>query len=457
VTSAVKGPGDRCSGFQEEILQVSVRAEKADGTNNGIRNGLEKMSRKKLIWIAAAIAVVGVGAWLWLGHAATEADDPEHGTPSDGVVAAVAIAQRGPIDNTLTIAGEFKPFQDVDVHAKVAGYIKKIYVDVGDHVKGGQTLAVLEVPELAAELTGADAQVRRAQQEIRREQGDVQRAESAHAAAHAMYTRLKQASEQQKGLVAQQEVDDAEAKDLETQAQVSSAQAALSSAEQQLEVADANQKQFGALAEYTRIVAPFDGVVTMRYADNGSLVAAGTSSSTQAIPVVRIAEISKLRLVLPIPESIAAQIHVGDPVKVRVQALNQDITGKVSRFADSLDMQTRTMETEIDFDNRNGKLIAGMYTQTQLLLAERPNALSVPLEAVAENGNDATVLLVTPQNTIEQRKVRLGIQGKSRVEVVAGLTEGDRVVIGNRSQYREGEKVQPKEAAPMGSNGGGAS
>jgi RND family efflux transporter MFP subunit len=415
------------------------------------------MSRTKLIWIAAAIALLGVGAWLWLGHTATEADDPERGAASDGVVAAVAIARRGPIDNTLTIAGEFKPFQDVQVHAKVAGYIKKIYVDVGDHVKGGQTLAVLEVPELAAELTGADAQVRRAQQEIRREQGDVQRAESAHAAAHAMYTRLKQASEQQKGLVAQQEVDDWEAKDLETQAQVSSAQAALSSAEQQLEVADANQKQFGALTDYTRIVAPFDGVVTMRYADNGSLVAAGTSSSTQAIPVVRIAEISKLRLVLAIPESIAAQIHVGDPVKVRVQALNQDITGKVSRFADSLDMQTRTMETEIDFDNRNGKLISGMYTETQLVLAERPDALSVPLEAVAENGNDATVLLVTPQNTIEQRKVRLGIQGKSRVEVVAGLKEGDRVVIGNRSRYREGEKVQPKEAAPMNSDGGGTS
>jgi RND family efflux transporter MFP subunit len=416
-----------------------------------------KMSGKKLLCIAAVMVAAGIGAWLWLGHPGTEADDPEHAVAGDALAAAVAKVARGPMENTLTIAGEFKPFQDVDVHAKVAGYIKKIYVDVGDHVKGGQTLAVLEVPELAAQLTGADAQVRRAQQEIRREQGDVQRAESAHAAAHSMYVRLQQASQQQKGLVAQQEVDDAQAKDLETEAQVSSAQAALSGAQQQLEMADANEKQFGAMSNYTRIVAPFDGVVTMRYADTGSLVAAGTSSSTQAIPVVRIAEISKLRLVLPIPESIAAQIHLGDPVRVRVQALNSDITGKVSRFADSLDMQTRTMETEIDFDNRSGKLISGMFTETQLVLAERLEALSVPLEAVAENGNDATVLLVTPENTIEQRKVRLGIQGKSRVEVLTGLTEGDRVVIGNRSQYREGEKVQPKEVAPMNSNGGGAS
>jgi RND family efflux transporter MFP subunit len=193
----------------------------------------------------------------------------------------------------------------------------------------------------------------------------------------------------------------------------------------------------------------------MRYADTGSLVAAGTSSSTQAIPIVRIAEVSKLRLVLPIPESIAAQIHLGDPVKVRVQALNRAITGKVSRFADSLELQTRTMQTEIDFDNRDGRLIPGMFTETQLVLAEKPNALSVPQEAVTQNVNDTTVLMVTAQNTIEERKVALGIQGKSRVEIVSGLNEMDRVVIGNRSQYRNGQKVQPKEVAPTSFNSGG--
>lgn len=401
--------------------------------------------------------VIGLGAWRWLGHSETRADDAD---PAGGevVMAAVAKAQRGTMENTLTIAGEFKPFQDVDVHAKVAGYIQKIYVDVGDHVKQGQTLAVLEVPELTAQLSGADAALRRAKEDIRREQGDVQRAQSAHAAAHAMYERLRQASEQQKGLVAQQEVDDAQAKDLETEAQVSSAQAALSAAEQQVEMSLATQKQYGAMENYSRIVAPFTGVVTMRYADTGSLVAAGTSSSTQAIPVVRIAEVTKLRLVLPIPESLAAQIHLGDPVSVRVQALNnKEITGKVSRFADSLDMQTRTMQTEIDFDNRDGKLISGMYTETQLVLAHKANALSVPLEAVSQSGNSASVLLVTPGNTIEERKVTLGMQGKTRVEILAGLNEGDRVVIGNRSQFRDGEKVQPKEVAPNGLASGGAS
>src|SRR5438034_3769393 len=214
------------------------------------------MTRKRLSLASGVLLVTLLLARHWMGREPTEAEDQIHALSASGeTVAAVARAERHNLGNTLTIAGEFKPFQDVDVHAKVAGYIKKIYVDVGDHVKQGQTLAVLEVPELAAQLTGADAAVRRAQQEIRREQGDVQRAESAHAAAHSMYVRLKQASEQQKGLVAQQEVDDAQAKDLETEAQVSSAQAALSGAQQQLEMADANEKQFGAMSAYTRIVA----------------------------------------------------------------------------------------------------------------------------------------------------------------------------------------------------------
>jgi RND family efflux transporter MFP subunit len=346
---------------------------------------------------------------------------------------------------TLTIAGEFKPFQDVDVHAKVAGYIRKIYVDVGDHVKEGQTIAVLEVPELAAQLSGADAGTRSAEQQIRRAQGDLERSQSSQVAAHSAYVRLKQAADSRAGLVAQQEVDDSQAKDQEGAAQVASAEAELSAAKQQLEVAQANQKQFAALSSYTRITAPFAGVITNRYADTGALIAAGTSSSAQAIPVVRLAQISVLRLVLPIPESMAAQIRLGEVVKVRVQALNKDFLGKVSRFADSLDMQTRTMETEIDVENHDGTLIPGMYTETQLLLREKKNVLIVPLEAVSRNGDDATVFVVNAQNIVEERPIHLGMEDAARVEVLSGLAEGNLVIIGNRSAFRNGQKVQPKQ------------
>ena len=406
------------------------------------------MSKNSKLVIAGLVFVVLLALWVGWRHGKTEADDADPAGKSHGeVVAAVVKVSRGKLGAPLTLAGAFKPFQDVDVHAKVAGYIKKIYVDVGSRVSEGQTLAVLEVPELAAQLAGADAAVRRSRQEISRAQGDVERAKSAHVAVHAMCQRLQQASEQRVGLVAQQEVDNARAKDLEGEAQVSSAEAALNAAQQAFEVAEANAKQYAALSEYTRIVAPFTGVVTVRYADTGSLIAAGTASSTQSTPVVRIAQVTVLRLVLPIPESIAGEIRLNDPVKVHVQALNADYVGKVSRFADSLDPQTRTMETEIDFQNADGRLLPGMYVQAIVAPPDNRDILTVPLEGV-ELGADASegsVLVVNAKNTLEARKVQLGLQGSTRVEVRGGLTEGERVVIGSRNEFRPGMKVAPKE------------
>ena len=414
------------------------------------------MSKKMQLVIAGSVFLGLILVWIGWRHGRTEADEGESSAGNSGeVTAAVARVQRGTIAQSLTIAGAFKPFQDVDVHAKVAGYIKKIYVDVGSHVNMGQTLAILEIPELVAELAGADAAVRRSRQEISRARGDVERAKSAHMAVHAMCQRLQQAAEQKAGLVAQQELDNARAKDLEGEAQVSSAEAALNAAQQALEVAEANAKQYAALSDYTRIVAPFTGVVTLRYADTGSLIAAGTASSTQSTPVVRIAQISVLRLVLPIPESIAGEIRLGDPVKVHVQALNQDIVGKVSRFAQSLDVQTRTMETEIDFENSNGKLLPGMYAETVLQLSDRKDVLVVPMEAVTQNAGEARILVVNGQNVVEERRVKLGAQGKSKVEVLSGLTEGERVIIGNQSQFRSGEKVAPKEIKVSDTESGG--
>ncbi|HYW67957.1 MAG TPA: efflux RND transporter periplasmic adaptor subunit [Candidatus Dormibacteraeota bacterium] len=404
------------------------------------------MTRKTKIILGMVLVLALAAGWRWLGHSRTEADDSSRDEAGAAVpVAGVVHVERHSLGIPLTLAGAFKPFQDVDLHAKVAGYIKAIYVDVGSHVKEGQTLAILEVPELAAELAGADAAVRRAKEEIRRAQGDLTRAKSSYAAAHAMYDRLSQAARQRPGLVAQQDVDDAQAKDLGGEAQVASAEAALDSAQQALEVAQATQVQYTALSAYTKITAPFSGVVTVRYADTGSLIAAGTSSSTQSEPVVRLAQISVLRLVLPIPESIAGQIRLGDAVKVHVQALNQDSIGKVSRFADSLNPQTRTMETEIDFQNADEKLLPGMYVEATLAQAQGKQMLTVPLEAVEMNGAEGTVLLVNARNILEERKVHLGLQGSTHIEVLSGLSEGERVVIGSRNEFRAGMQVTPKE------------
>ena len=229
--------------------------------------------RRKHIFISVAGIALLAAAWFELSSPKVKASQPEAATSP----AAVVLVERKPISSSLTLSGEFRPFQEVEVHAKVAGYIRKIYVDVGNRVKAGQTLAVLEVPELSAQLQGADAAVRRAKDSIRRAQGDLDRARSLHAATHLDYNRLKDASAARPGLIAEQELDDAMAKDKEGEAQISADEAALSEAQNQMDEAVAQQKQLGAMSDYTRIVAPFTGVITRRNVDSGALVQAGTT------------------------------------------------------------------------------------------------------------------------------------------------------------------------------------
>jgi RND family efflux transporter MFP subunit len=402
----------------------------------------DSLKRKHLLIVGGAVLLVIAAVSTFTVRAKNQPDAP---APSPLLrPVAVARVQRAPISQTLVLSGEFKPFQQVDVHAKVAGYIRHIYVDVGDKVKRGQTLAILEVPELSAQLLAADAAVRRAKDSIRRAQNEVARDKSSHQASHLDHNRLKQASLERPGLIAQQELDDALAKDQSAEAQVDAAEASLSESKNELGIAQADQKRLQAMADYTRIISPFDGVVTKRYADTGALVQAGTASSTQAMPVVTIAEYEKLRLVLPVPEDAVPAVHLGSLVDVNVLALHRHFVGKVARFADALDLQTRTMHTEVDVDNPKGTLVEGMYADVSLVLHELKGALTVPIQAVTRNGNLSTVLLVDPHDRIEPRQVQLGMEGPNRVEVVSGLNSSDRVVIGNPSDFHPGEKVQPK-------------
>jgi RND family efflux transporter MFP subunit len=396
--------------------------------------------QRKHIGIAVGVLAVAATGWAILSHrlgAKPTGDDSLR-------TVAVALVERGPLVNSVKLSGEFRAFQQIDVHAKVAGYIRVIYVDVGDQVKEGQVLAILEVPELNAEVTGAKADIRRSQDAIRRAQSEIERSQSAYRAYHAAYTRLKQASEARPGLIAEQELDDSLAKDQETQAQVDSSRAALAEAQNQLSSAEAVLERLNAMEAYSHITAPFAGVVTKRYADTGSLIQAGTTSETQSMPVVQLAEWSKLRLVVPVPESAVPQLRLGTVVSVHVSALNRDFEGEVARFADSLNEETRTMHTEIDVKNPQGTLKEGMYAEVKLVLQEVKSALNVPVQAIQRGSSAASVFRVDAQGRIEERKVTLGEETSDRVQVLSGLVEGDRVVIGNGGGVRPGDKVRPK-------------
>jgi RND family efflux transporter MFP subunit len=245
-------------------------------------------------------------------------------------------------------------------------------------------------------------------------------------------------------LVAQQEIDDAKGKDLALEAQVEGGKSAYETAKSQLDEAKAKQQRDKVMFDYARITAPFAGIVTQRFANQGALMQAGTSSSTQAMPLVRLSQDDLFRLVIPVPESYVKYIRIGDPVQVRVPSLDKVVPGVVKRFSVDVAADTRTMHTEVDVLNPSHALMPGLYAEAILTLERRNSALVVPLQAVNQAGGQATILLVDPNSTLQERKITLGLETAADAEVLSGLNEGDRVVVSDRSGLKAGLRVKPQ-------------
>src|SRR5271167_3072188 len=355
------------------------------------------MHRKQILWIAVLLCVLLAALFLIVrNHDAKAPATPPR-------AAAVVAVIRGNLASSLTVAGQFQPYQQVDLHAKVSGYIRWIKVDIGDRVREGEVLALLEVPELQNQVEGAQAEVRHSLSDITRAQSEVVSAESTYSAVHAEYTRLEEASKERPGLIAEQELDDARAKDQQAAAQVGVAKASLNSMQEQLGVSNATRSRLETMSEYERIIAPFTGVVTKRYADTGTLIQAGQDNNTNTLPVVQVAESDLLRLRMPVPESDVPYIQIGGDVQVKVNATGHTFTGKIIRFSRALDTNTRTMLTEVDAPNHDLSLNPGMYAETTIQLQQKNDALILPAQAVVQSGDQSYVLVVDATNHVEKR------------------------------------------------------
>ena len=398
-------------------------------------------SRRLVIAVCCLAALLLLFFFLHRRHG-DDAAANESAPPIPSV--SVATAHPGYIANQLTVAGVFQPFQEVDVHGKVSGYIRHIYVDIGDRVRQGQTLAVLEVPELQAEVAGAQAGITQTQQNIFRLQNEVARERAGYVAVHANYVRLKQASDQQPGLVAAQELDDALGKDQAAASQVEAAKAAVAAAQGQLGVSRAEDLRVTSMERYATITAPYSGVVTMRYADTGALIPAGTAEGLNQA-VVRLAQSDVLRLRMPIPERDVPMVHIGSVVSVHVQATGQQFPAKVVRFTRDVSNATRTMMTEVDVANPTLALTPGMYADVTFNLEEKNDALILPASAIIQ-GDEPAVMLVDSNHRVERRAVVLGIAGANSQEITSGLQTGDRVIIGGASTLQPGQQVNPQPA-----------
>lgn len=385
---------------------------------------------------------IAVSAVAWSTSCSRSGGEPIPVVVAEPPTVAVAKVTRANLSNDLLLTAEFEPFQEVDVMAKVSGYIKEIKVDIGDRVREGQLLAALEIPEMQDNLARASAAIDEANAELATARDELQRAQSSHDMAHLSYSRVLDVSKKEPGLVPQQDVDEAHSRDLVAEAQVDAAKSRIAECQERIRVSEAERRRVKTLYQYSVITAPFTGVITKRYANSGSLIQAGTSS--QAIPVVRISENGLLRLDLPVPESAVPLVHLGGTVNVRVSALNRDFPGRIARFTDKVDEATRTMKTEVDVPNPSLALVPGMYAEVKLTTEERRNALSVPVEAVDGSGASARVFTVD-HGQIRIVPVSLGIDTAREIEIRSGgIKDGDEVVVGSRSGLEDGAKVRPK-------------
>jgi RND family efflux transporter MFP subunit len=390
-------------------------------------------------WIFMVIIASGFANGCGGGHRA------EAGDPANLPRVATVKVQRKNLASTLEISSEFLPYQEIDVYAKVSGYIQKLYVDWGTHVKQGQLLAVLEIPELQQQLLQDEASVRRADQDVGRAREEQSRAESAYNVAHVTYTRLADVQKSRPELVAQQEIDVAQGKDLEASAGVASSKDALAAAEQALLASKAALEKDKAMFAYARMTAPFAGVVTQIYAYTGALLPAGTSSAKDQSALCRLSQNDLLRLVIPVPERAVADIRDGEQVEVEVSALKKTFSGKIARFSDQIDPTTRTMHTEVTVPNANYELVPGMYAGVKIPLHSVSNAITVPVQAIqSTGGGQGAVLIVNSTNHLEKREVQVGLLTATDAEVLSGLREGETIVFGEQNQFKEGELVSPQ-------------
>jgi membrane fusion protein (multidrug efflux system) len=312
---------------------------------------------------------------------------------------------RGSIHRWLKLPGTIRPLREATLYAKVAGYLQEIRVDIGDSVPAGATLAILETPELSAERTRHRAEV---------------------AAARAEYERLQQAIRQAPDLVMPVEIDRAKGK---------------------FEVAGANLERIETLLRYSAITAPFAGTITKRFVDPGAFIPAATSgSAAQNAAVVTLMDFNAVRVQVAVPDTEAARVRTGLPVRFAVTGLpERTFDGVITRFAYALEDASKTMRVEVEVPNPERVLRPGMYASVELALDRHDDALLIPAAALIMEKTNAFAYLADG-DTARKRAIKIGFNDGKNVEVNEGLGASDRVIVAQGKTLSDGLAIQATEA-----------
>lgn len=368
--------------------------------------------KKEKSWLASGLLyLTGVAlvivAWIGVSRLKTAKAKQvagelhqETATAQAGPPVNVVIVGATPAVASLTLLGETHPYLESTLYAKVSGYLKTINVDKGDVVQANQVLAVIESPETDAQYRAA---VINAQNLSLIAQRDLNLAK--------------------RDMIAQQDADTAEAN---------------------ARVAEQDAENLATLKSYEIIRAPFTGKITARYADPGALVQAATSSQTTALPVVRISETDRERVYIYPDQHAAAAIRVGDTVEIHDPAKpGVSIAARVTRVSGEFDVNTRTMLTEIDFDNRENLIPPGSFVQVTLRSWNRSRYLQIPAQALVLRGTKTFVAVVGQGNRVSYQPVVVANDDGAHADIRSGLAPGERIAVNIPSSVPEGGKIRP--------------
>src|SRR6266481_2523943 len=379
-----------------------------------MNNGMKFISRNGIKALVALISIsaAGIVAERYL------AASPSKSTKADtrpGVE--VEHPRRVTVVQRLQTNATLEAFEETDLFAKVSGYLSDVRVDIGDHVKAGQVLAVISVPEMENELAEDKAQLDSKQRSLETAQRQVDHSKANVTLQDATFKRQEVLFKARN--IADQTLDEARANADIAKADVGVAEANRAFAAAQVDLGAATVEKIKALLGYAQIVAPFDGVVARRLVNRGDLVQAATS--TRTTPLFTVQRIDTMRVFCDVPEDDAPHLRLGDPALVKPAGFEgQPYVGKVTRFSLRLDPETRNMRTEIDLPNPEERLYPGMYAQVSLDMNTHPNALTLPAAAVGSDSGGNFVYTVTGDR-ITRVPIKIGLADNGNIEVTAGL------------------------------------
>lgn len=439
--------------------------------------------------IISFVAIISIGVWSsrrlsLAAEAGKEALNASNGlsNATSGPVQAVEVVkpQRVNMSRSLDVPATIEAIEQSDLYAKVSGYVADVKVDIGDHVKSGQVLATLDIPEMVNDLAEAKARVatwvatkKAADAALIAASSHVTQSDKALCATQKQLDHYKaQHDFRRKNFIrydalikeaaaTQQQLDDAQAEadvakaDFETQqVKIAMAEADLASSEAgrlqaesqivvaaaQVDLASAQLEKITTMMQYAQITAPFDGFITKRWIDRGALVQAATSPG-KVMPLFNIQRIDTVKVFIEVPEGDMANIRAGTPAKVRPYASSKVFDGKVSRTSSALNPNTRTLRTEIDLTNADGLLFHGMYAQVNVEVDLHSNAITVPATAILTEGKEVFVFTVKDDHAV-RTLIKTGLDDGIRIEATQGLGEDDSVIVTGKGLVTSGSAVK---------------